>query len=317
MSNFQKYFLIFLLCQFATSIVAQRSDYQKKVDSYIKKYQQVAINEMALFKIPASITLAQGIIESTAGTSKLAQNANNHFGIKCHKEWMGKTFFQDDDAENECFRKYVDAIESYRDHSHFLTSRDRYKGLFELNLTDYKGWARGLKSAGYATNPQYADLLIKTIEAYKLNQFDKISDGTLRPDTIQASDVVLGSEVQRGFELVGKGPADRDIFRNNRRKVIISRSDDNIYLIARDFNIDIATLLTYNDLAFATSLKPGQIVYLESKRRRGSVASHTFRQGELLYEIAQQYGIKLKMIYKRNNLHDLVEPKPGTVLKLR
>jgi hypothetical protein len=272
---------------------------------------------MNLFRIPASITLAQGIIESAAGTSKLAVEANNHFGIKCHKEWKGKTFIQDDDAKDECFRKYKDPLESFRDHSHFLTTRERYKQLFELKITDYPGWARGLKSAGYATNPKYAEQLIKTIENYQLHKFDKMTEKGHYEDTIIAAESALGSEVSRGFRMQEKKIAGRDLFINNRRKMIIARSDDNIYQIAMDFNLSVEKLLKFNDLAFATSLKPGQIVYLENKRRRGSVAYHTFREGESLYSIAQQYGIRLTMLYKRNKLDGVLEPKPGTVLKLR
>ena len=124
------------------------------------------------YRIPASITLAQGIYESNAGKSRLATEANNHFGIKCHKEWTGKTFIQDDETKNECFRKYDNPEESFRDHSYFLTQRDRYKDLFKLDITDYKGWASGLKEAGYATNPQYPEKLINTIETFSLNKFD-------------------------------------------------------------------------------------------------------------------------------------------------
>ena len=312
-----KFLLIVSSAFFSSGLTGQNSNYEKNVNSYIEKYKGVAVNEMNLYKIPASIILAQGILESTAGTSKLATDANNHFGIKCHKEWTGKTFIQDDETKNECFRKYSDPLESFRDHSHFLTRRDRYKVLFALEISDYQGWARGLKAAGYATNPKYADLLIKTIETYKLYKFDKIAAGKPKPETVQASDVALGDEVQRGFRLIEQGATGRDIFLNNRLKLIIAQSDDNVYLISRDVNISVEKLLTANDLAFATSLKPGQIVYLEQKRRRAGVKYHTFREGETLYGISQQYGVKLKMIYKRNNLLDLVEPQPGTVLKLR
>ncbi len=317
MIAFLRFFFIFIGLSCIPGAFAQNVDYQKTVQKYIKKYKEVAVNEMLLYKIPASITLAQGILESTAGTSKLALNANNHFGIKCHKEWMGKTFIQDDETKNECFRKYGDPIESYRDHSHFLTRRDRYKALFDLEITDYQGWAKGLKVAGYATNPKYAELLVKTIENYQLYQFDRLTKKMVEADTGRASDVVLGLEVHRGFSLLYSAPSGRDIFINNKRKLIIAQSDDNIYLISRDLKVGVEKLLVYNDLAFATSLKPGQIVYIEPKRRRATVKYHTFTFGESLYEISQQYGIKLKMIYKRNDLGELPEPKPGTILRLR
>ena len=142
------------------------------VEDYILNYKDVAIDKMRVYGIPASITLAQGILESGSGNSELARKANNHFGIKCHKDWKGKTFHMDDDAKNECFRKYKSPDESYRDHSLFLTTRDRYADLFELDITDYRGWARGLKKAGYATNPKYPQLLIKIIEENRLYEFD-------------------------------------------------------------------------------------------------------------------------------------------------
>jgi hypothetical protein len=299
------------------TVSAQQSAQQQKVFDYIDRYKSAAMNEMALFRIPASIKLAQGIIETAAGTSKLATLANNHFGIKCHKGWTGPTYYQDDDEKNECFRKYSDPLESFRDHSHFLTTRDRYKSLFTLKITDYRGWALGLKAAGYATNPKYPELLIKTIENYQLDRYDRVGALTGKSDTVKASVVVLGHEAMMGFKRLEKHPNGRDIFMNNKRKLIIARSDDNVYQIAADFGLSVEKLLIFNDLAFATSLKPGQIVYLEKKRRKAAIPAHTFREDESLYAISQQYGIQLRMIYKRNNLRDLPEPPPGTVLKLR
>jgi hypothetical protein len=315
-----KIFICFLLFGFllkSWTLFAQQSAQQQKVFDYIDRYKNAAMNEMALFRIPASIKLAQGIIETSAGTSKLATLANNHFGIKCHKGWTGPTYHQDDDEKNECFRKYSDPLESFRDHSHFLTTRDRYKSLFTLKITDYRGWALGLKAAGYATNPKYPELLIKTIENYQLDRYDRIGTLAGKPDTVKASVVALGHEAIMGFKRLEKHPNGRDLFMNNKRKLIIARSDDNVYQIAADFGLSVEKLLIYNDLAFATSLKPGQIVYLEKKRRKACIPAHIFRKDESLYAISQQYGIQLKMIYKRNDLRDLPEPLPGTVLKLR
>ena len=145
---------------------------QTKTDAYIAKYSSIAIDEMNRYSIPASITLAQGILESGNGESRLAKEGNNHFGIKCHKNWNGQTIIEDDDEKGECFRKYSNASESYRDHSLFLTERGRYSFLFEYSNTDYKNWAKGLKKAGYATNPKYPKLLIDLIEKYDLVRFD-------------------------------------------------------------------------------------------------------------------------------------------------
>jgi len=146
---------------------------QSKTEAYIEKYSQIAVDEMNMYNIPASITLAQGILESGNGESRLAVDGKNHFGIKCHSNWNGKTIIEDDDEKGECFRKYNRVSDSYRDHSLFLNERGRYAFLFEYNKTDYKKWAKGLKKAGYATNPKYPTLLINLIEKYDLSRFDK------------------------------------------------------------------------------------------------------------------------------------------------
>ena len=164
MTLYRVLLIIFLSCDFLFS--------QNKIENYITNYKQLAIDEMNRYSIPASITLAQGILESGSGQSKLAKDAFNHFGIKCHKNWKGDKVYHDDDDENECFRKYNSVKESYRDHSLFLSERGRYSFLFNPK-NDYKDWARGLKKAGYATNPKYAEKLINIIEEYNLNKFDK------------------------------------------------------------------------------------------------------------------------------------------------
>jgi hypothetical protein len=298
-------------------VVAQQVDYNSLVNRYIQTYKDIAIKEMMVYRVPASITLAQGILESNVGRSKLATQANNHFGIKCHKEWFGKTFYQDDDMPNECFRKYDNAIESFRDHSYFLTQRDRYKGLFELDVNDYKGWANGLQSAGYATNPRYAEKLIQTIENFSLFRFDNANFATAFGDSLMDLDNPAKQAWLRRFIVIQKGPNNRNIFENNRLQMTIARKDDNVYILARDFDISVTHLLSYNDLHYATALRPGQIVYLESKRRKGAAAKHLVERGETLYTISQLYGIKLKMLYKRNDLQEGVEPAAGMVLELR
>tara|TARA_Y200000002_G_scaffold305498_1_gene261251 strand:- start:789 stop:1262 length:474 start_codon:yes stop_codon:yes gene_type:complete len=146
---------------------------EEKIKAYIKKFAPAAIKNMRFYKIPASITLAQGVLESGYGEGTLAKKANNHFGIKCHKGWKGKSIRHDDDKEDECFRSYKNPLKSYRDHSLFLVDRDRYNDLFELKRKDYKGWAAGLKDAGYATDPKYADKLISLIERFNLTRFDE------------------------------------------------------------------------------------------------------------------------------------------------
>ena len=302
---------------FANQTGAQQADYNAIVRKYIQQYKGIAVNEMKVYRIPASITLAQGILESNAGRSELAVEANNHFGIKCHKEWTGKTYYKDDETKHECFRKYDDPLESFRDHSMFLTRRERYNNLFKLDMTDYKGWANGLKSAGYATNPAYAQLLIKTIETYLLNQFDERVPAVSSCDSLVNRESPENQSGFRRFVNTGIGPDQRKIYENNRLRLIIARKEDNLYAIAGDFNIPVGKLLKYNDLPDPVSLKPGQIIYLEHKRRKGSAVFHKVQDGESLYSISQLYGVKLKLIYKRNNLRLGAEPEKGTILRLR
>ena len=175
MKNFFLFLVIILVssCSSLKQTTNNESSVEEKINIYIKKYAPAATKNMRFFKIPASITLAQGILESGYGEGTLAKNANNHFGIKCHKDWKGKSIKHDDDEKNECFRSYKNPLRSYRDHSLFLVDRDRYRSLFKLNRKDYRGWALGLKAAGYATDPKYADKLISLIERFKLTRFDE------------------------------------------------------------------------------------------------------------------------------------------------
>ncbi|MCX6268365.1 MAG: glucosaminidase domain-containing protein [Bacteroidetes bacterium] len=297
-------------------IFAQQADYNAIVAQYVQKFKDIAVKEMELFHVPASITLAQGILESNAGRSPLAVEANNHFGIKCHKEWAGMKFYKDDETKNECFRKYESPLESFKDHSIFLTSRDRYKNLFQLEITDYKGWANGLKSAGYATNPAYPQLLIKTIETFSLDRFDKVEEAVLADDRLDAVNPDMLAWLSK-ISIIERAAGNRSVYENNHLRMIIARQDDNLYVISRDFNVTVSKLLSYNDLQFATALKPGQIVYLEQKRRKGCVKKHKVLKDETLYDISQRYGIKLKTLSKRNDLPEGSKPKYGTILRLR
>ena len=310
-------FALFFAFGFVVRASAQQTEYNEIVNRYIQKYKDIAIKEMMVYRVPASITLAQGILESNAGRSPLAVEANNHFGIKCHKEWTGMTYIKDDETKNECFRKYDSPLESFRDHSWFLTRRERYKSLFNLDVTDYKGWAAGLKSAGYATNPAYAQQLIKTIETFLLARFDKTDVAVVFADSLDDLENPEKQAWLRKFEVVTRGAGNRNIYENNRLQMIIARKDDNLYVIARDFNISVGKLLKYNDLARATALKPGHIVYLESKRRKGAAESHKVQNGETIQAISQLYGVKLKILCKRNGLRAGTEPKKGTILRLR
>ena len=294
---------------------AQSSSYDILVGLYVKTYSSVALQEMNQYHIPASITLAQGIIESKAGQSKLAKEANNHFGIKCHKDWAGKTYLKTDDHANECFRKYDHDEESFRDHSWFLTQGDRYKGLFKLQLTDYHGWAEGLEAAGYATNKQYAEMLIRTIDDYQLYLFDRPDyAGEMIPSADQdfARYAWIAEFKPDGY--IGEG---RRIYENNELQCIVVRSTDNLSKLSTLVDIPVKRLMKYNDLVYMGSLEAGQVLYIEPKRRRGSVKSHIVQAGETLYEISQHYGIKMKLLLKRSGMAVGMDPYPGQVLPLR
>lgn len=296
----------------------QNEDYTTLVNRYIQMYRDIAVKEMMVYRIPASITLAQGILESNAGRSRLAREANNHFGIKCHKDWIGKSFYQDDDEKNECFRKYENATESFRDHSYFLSLRERYKGLFELDITDYQGWAKGLKAAGYATNPAYATKLIAIIEQFSLHRFDHTGYASLFGDSLASLEDERAREAWlSSFVVFAMGPNGRKVYENNRLQMTVARRGDDILTIAHDFDVDPKHLSAFNDMKGSTWLKPGQIVYLESKRRKAAVETHQVKDRETLFSISQIYGVKLKVLSKRNRIPEGLEPPAGMLLKLR
>ena len=308
--------VLFFLCVFSSTAFSQSPTYDAQVARYIQTYSSIAVKEMCDYHIPASITLAQGIIESAAGQSTLAKNANNHFGIKCHKDWTGKTYHKTDDKQNECFRKYDYAEESFRDHSFFLTQRDRYKPLFSLALTDYHGWAEGLQAAGYATNRQYAGMLIKTIEDYQLDHYDNPS--LISGAVADTSDPDFKIYPWIGtFRVAGYAADGRRVYENNGIKCLVSAKPDNIFRLSSMLKIPVKKLMTYNDLKTTSSLEAGQPVYLKSKKRKAAVEFHVARAGESLYEISQRYGLKLKLLLKRNGMSEAMRPYAGQVLKLR
>ena len=245
---------------------------------YIEKYSSLAVKQMHQYKIPASITLAQGILESNNGNSRLAVKANNHFGIKCHG-WEGKKIFADDDKKNECFRNYKNVLESFVDHSLFLNKYSRYEFLFDYKITDYKSWAKGLKKAGYATNSKYPELLIKIIEENKLYQFDR-------------------EKIDKNL-ISGK----RNIYMHpNKIKYVISQNQETYETIAKSLNIKLKQILKYNDDKKLSVLKVGTKVFIQPKRNRSKQRTHVVKKGEDLRSISQTYGIKIKSLKKRNEL---------------
>ena len=260
---------------------------------YIEKYSSLAVKQMHQYKIPASITLAQGILESNNGNSRLATKANNHFGIKCHG-WEGKKIFADDDKKNECFRNYKNVLESFVDHSLFLNKYSRYEFLFEYKITDYKSWAKGLKKAGYATNNKYPELLIKIIEENKLYQFDS-------------------KKIDKNL-ISGK----RNIFMHpNKIKYVISQNQETYETIAKSLNIKLKQILKYNDDNNQSILNVGTKVFIQPERNRSKQRIHVVNNGEDLRTISQTYGIKMKSLKKRNQLILKKSLNNGDKLRLR
>lgn len=272
-------------------------------EDYIAAYKDDAIKEMYLHKVPACITLAQGMLESGNGNSLLCRSANNHFGIKCHKEWSGETFFMNDDEDNECFRKYDNVLDSYSDHSLFLFSRSRYAELFQLPINDYKGWCYGLKKAGYATDPKYPERLIELIERYKLQDLNTIES---TPKQSFPSNDIIKSEM-----------AIREVYRFNHIRFVIAKDNDSFYKIAHDFNLELDQLLEYNDLEKTDKLQYGQKIYIEKKRRKALEPYHVVQKNETLKSISQLHGIRLSMLCKKNKLKPGDKLKVGDVLYLR
>ena len=298
--------LLFLISVLLPLLSAgQPSEYKITAHEYIERYKEDAIKEMLMHGVPASITLAQGMLESGNGNSALAVYANNHFGIKCHNGWTGPTYIMDDDAKDECFRKYPSVLESYSDHSMFLKTRSRYASLFELKRTDYAGWAKGLKAAGYATDPKYADRLIDIIETHKLHQYDQV-DGIPSKDHVatvssQAPDKMKMSRVM--------------VF-NNRKHVVV-KPGDTFYRIAMETDVELWQLYKYNEMDKADKLIPGTKIYIQPKRNKAKEKFHIVEKGETMHSISQLHGVKLKALYKKNGMKPGTEPKTGEKIYLR
>jgi len=279
---------------------------------YIETYKELAISEMEKFHIPASITLAQGLLESGAGRSKLAKYFNNHFGIKCGRSWTGAKTYHNDDRPNECFREYDHANQSYEDHSLFLTRNPRYAPLFRLDITDYKGWAHGLRKAGYATNPRYGDLLVSLIEDYELYEYDrvKVKKNVTKPVKVN---------------LVKKAPkkkvtGEHQTYIANGIVYVVARSGDTLESLAKETGISSKKLVKYNDLYEGYKLREGDIIYLKKKNKKAAKGKliHIVSAGESMHGISQKYGIRLKSLYKMNRMDSSDEaPETGDVLRLR
>jgi LysM repeat protein len=325
-------FFVVLLLFVAWHSVALSQNKSKAVLDYIEQYKDIAMREMQDHKIPASITLAQGLLESGNGNSELAKKSNNHFGIKCHKDWTGKRTYHDDDEKGECFRVYECPEDSYRDHSLFLRKGQRYAFLFELEITDYEAWAKGLKKAGYATLPVYANILIKLIEDYNLAQYDQMvvkGKFKYKKDNKTTEQQGNKSKVDNGIvytpyriadaEVVGKTPDDRYIRENNKVKFIYAREGESVYDLADMFCIYDYQIVKYNDLGKRRKLKDNEIIYIEPKRNKAMrrYEYHTIQKGETLSYVSRLYGVKLKSLFKMNGMDENTILHVGDNIRLR
>ena len=269
-------------------------------EQYINKYKNIAVKQMQKHKIPASITLAQGCLESGDGNSALARNANNHFGIKCHDGWKGRTFRQDDDERNECFRKYDNAVDSYTDHSYFLTSRPRYNSLFDLKITDYKGWAHGLKAAGYATNPKYAQLLINIIEEYKLYKYD---NGVAAKEEKEAQRIAKKEKSLRKKAEKAEKQAEKA-----NKKAAKARGKYNSFVEKNSLKQEEPAIKPAENITAKEPQPQDKPVYTKK--------AHKVKEGDTLYSISRKYGITVDDIYRFNPGVKANELKIGSELKV-
>ena len=306
-------------------------------EEYVDRYKHIAIDHMERYGIPASITMAQGILESDSGNSKLALSSNNHFGIKCKKDWTGDRVFHNDDAPNECFRKYDSVEDSYQDHAEFLDKSPRYDSLFAYAATDYKSWARGLKAAGYATAKDYAQRLIRLIEDNKLYLLDQENGSALYASRNRSEnginyDFESQSSVNTPSTHQGRINPDQyrvsertfngySVYTNNLTNMLIAREGDTFKDIARTFVIPERLLRKYNEIDPKSTADPiaGEMIYIERKQIKwqGEESHHTISQGETLTSIAQLYGIRQRNLAKMNKLKINATLEEGEQLRLK
>ena len=319
--------LLQIVLMLSSAVVAFGQSHQEK---YIEKYAEIAVSEMYRSGVPASITLAQGLLESGYGRSELALKSNNHFGIKCHNGWQGGRVYHDDDAKGECFRKYDHPEESYRDHSDFLRYRDRYKFLFDYKVTDYKSWAYGLKKAGYATDPSYPEKLIRLIEDYRLYLYDTremkrksetVSDRHAKPAVLPPSPTSI-EQVTRlsGHKAeVFRFSLSRELYSQNGVPFVYSVAGETYRSIAESNHLFLKELLGFNDLSEEVDLKPGTVIYLQKKKKQSAkgLDMHVIEKGETLRGISQRYGVRLKSLRRLNAIEDENLIREGDIIKLR
>lgn len=322
--HMKKLKLPFVLCLLLAgqSLFAQSSEVVK---NYIATFRNIAIEEMKRTGVPASITLAQGIHETGAGQSQLVLRSNNHFGIKCKSDWKGESVSHDDDARGECFRKYSNPEESYRDHSDFLKNRPHYAALFKLDPTDYESWAWGLKKAGYATNPKYPQILIKLIKDYNLQEYTLIALGEKAPgnDVIWTAnantETVNPAKAEEQPEYPEAPPIDypSGVFRINETNVVFAAKGTSFLALAEQHNIPLARLFEFNDMAAVEEAEQDQLVFLQRKRKAGASEFRVIGRGETLHAIAQAEGIRMESLLAYNFLKPGMQPRAGEKIYLQ
>jgi hypothetical protein len=317
--------LLFLLL---AAGITGRAQGNETILQYIDTYKGAAIAEMQRSGVPASITLAQGIHETMAGTSELVRKSNNHFGIKCKTGWTGESVSHDDDARGECFRKYDDPIESYRDHSDFLKNGQRYAFLFQIDPLDYEDWARGLKKAGYATNPKYPQILIKLIENYHLQDYTLIAMGKkeagqemIAKNKADNSKVETITEVShpdgvKGVLVKKKVDYPSGEFRINDTRVVFVRKNTPLLSVAKEYHVPLARIFEFNEMQETEELQNDQLIYLQRKRKTGANEFHIVEPGETLAHIASVECIRMEMLLELNYLNASARPAVGEQLYL-
>jgi LysM repeat protein len=328
MQNLKKF--IFCFCSLA-AFISTRAQTPSVIESYIQTYKELAMEEMQRTGVPAAIKLAQGIHETMAGTSDLVLKSNNHFGIKCKANWTGESVSHDDDARGECFRRYSTAEQSYRDHSDFLRSSDRYAFLFNLDPTNYEGWAKGLKKAGYATNPRYPQIIIGLIEEYQLQDYTLIALGR-KPVSPEKEIITVAATTQNvkpeNAMLITSEPEIKTIRREvpaypeteftiNETRVIYVKKGTPFMAIAEQYNIPLARIFEFNDLPQSETVSTDQLIFLQRKRKSGNNEFHIVAEGETLYDIAQTEAIRLETLLEFNLLQKNMSPAAGEKLYLR
>ena len=318
-------FLLTLICAVSLSAAERQTR-----EEYVEKYKAIAIAHMERYGIPASITMAQGILESDSGNSRLSLSSNNHFGIKCKKHWTGDRVYHDDDAKGECFRAYPTVEASYQDHADFLDQSPRYDSLFAYNSDDYRSWARGLKAAGYATAPDYAERLVKIIESMKLYLLDKengnkiyvaAKSATANTEAWWESNIATSDEQinPNAFRVTVNSHKGYGVYRTNQTFYVVAKEGDTFESVGNVFDISAKMLRKFNDVAKDAQLTKGDVVYIERKKTQwlGNVMQHKVVRNENLYSLSQSYGIRLKSLAKLNRLASNEDVRKGEIIKLK